>query len=247
MGKMVAEISQQLGRKSAPKIYTIDEAFAVKMAAPFGMRWMVRPLVRKKMHTIFGAIPGANTFITTKEALNSGIGDGALRFIMAHEMSHMQSKDNLSLGSMASTIAKKSTRVLFWATAIAAGASLMGVGGLPAIATVSAAKAIGMLWATKFVADLGIKAAWRVVERRADRNAVVNITGDMDGAVQAFDYLTPLNERKSSLLRSIQTHPPYFQRIDALKTAFEAASVRKEANDNKPAMATSALKSKMSV
>jgi Zn-dependent protease with chaperone function len=199
------------------------------------MNFLLRDfLSTKAMPKIFAAVPGSNLLFTTKEALAKQISEKKLRFIIAHEISHLQT-DNLSPSLYGNAIIKKMSAPLFWGAVIAAGLSIFG-GSIPLTLGMAAGKAFGALIVIKLAAEAAVNYGTRVIERRADRNALY-VTRDLDGAQKTMDWLhEPAQKQEYSLLReSMQTHPSYTRRMDALRESFNAVSkypVLQPANDN---------------
>lgn len=238
--KMAKEISDDLGRKEAPKVYTVDTAVVASIALPAGLRWLaklapVRNLLEEKaMPKVFAAMPGANTLLTTNQALNNGMTQDELKFIVAHEMAHLKS-DAGSLNIYSNAFIKKMSTPLLLATTAAIALSVFGI-GLPITAGMGALKALGVFVATKAAADVAIRYGTRIIERRADRNALF-VTRDLDNAVGAMQVLHEKEQMKpySNLKEAFQTHPSYIRRISALREAFEKVSkypTLKPVNDN---------------
>ncbi|MEZ0261363.1 MAG: M48 family metalloprotease [Alphaproteobacteria bacterium] len=225
--KMSAEISNALGRKEPPKFYTVDEKIVAQMSLPWGLRWMIKiPSVRDSaMSDTFAALPGTNTLITTQVALNRPRTADELKFIMAHEMSHLHANDNLSPAILGRTMVKKVTRALFWGTAAALGLGIFGV-GVPVIAGTSAALALGGLWGTSTAAKVCFNLAMRTIENRADRNAMY-ITRDYQAGEDALASIDSDSYRPKPLpfyREMLLDHPSYHPRIKTLKESFNKAS-----------------------
>lgn len=230
MVRITAEISRQLGRKAPPKIYIVGEKDVAKMTLPFGARWIFRVLPaemkNKAMQGVFAALPGANTMITTKEALNGNLTESELRFIAAHEMSHLK-KDANTPALVARQAVKKATRVLFWGTLIAAGVGMAGVtlpfgGVLLAGGIVGAAKGMGVLMGT-YVAGRALSSfGLRAVEKRADRNGIY-LTRDIEAADSAFRKIDESAKKpKANYLKEcFFDHPFYHRRMKTLRKAFK--------------------------
>lgn len=217
--RITAEISADLGRKTPPDVYTINEKFAARISLPFGMRWLFKPLAPKVMPKIYAALAGANTVVTTREALAKNLPEKELRFILAHEMSHLKT-DTLSPKFFAGTMVKKASTILFWTTVAAGALSLAGVSLPVVLGGGSALKALGLLTGARLVGALGVNYASRVMERRADRNAMY-LTRDYESGEEA---LLSLGEAKSPALVNIfESHPNSKPRFRSLKKAWEKA------------------------
>lgn len=222
------EISDSLGRPEAPKIYLIDRKTVARMKWPLGMRWKARTKKGRKtieeyMPKVFGAMPGMNTFATTKEALAANYTDAQLRFIIAHEMSHL--KTDFSPGSYAAPIVQKAFMPLLLATGAAAALSAVGV-GVPALAGIAAWKAAAALAGAKVASKPFFSFMSRVREKRADRNALY-ITRDLKAAEDTMNALhhKPEHRKRQPLRKEImRSHPSYTRRMAALKKAFAKVS-----------------------
>jgi Zn-dependent protease with chaperone function len=225
--KMAAEISNALGRKEPPKFYTVDDKTVAKMALPWGLRWMMKiPDIRKQaMPNVFAALPGMNTLIATEEALSRPRSAEELKFIMAHEMSHLHANDNRSPAIFGRTMVKKVTRALFWGTAAAVGLGIFGV-GVPVIAGTSALMALGGLWATSTAAKVCFNLAMRTVENRADRNAMY-ITRNYQAGADALADIDPASKRSKPLpfyKEMMMDHPSWHPRVKTLRESFNKVS-----------------------
>jgi Zn-dependent protease with chaperone function len=231
--RLTKEISNNLGRPVPPKIYTVDAAVVAQMGLPLGLHWLaklkpVRELLEEKaMPKVFAAIPGSNTILTTKEALAAHIPGGQMRFIIAHEMSHLKA-DNLSPPLYGKAILKKMTEPLMLTVGVALVASLFGA-TLPVSALgvgfLGALKAGAALVAIKYAAGAAVNSGMRIIERRADRNALY-ITGDLKSAQDAMEWLHDAKQKKpaSALKEATLDHPSYTKRMAALRTSFEAVA-----------------------
>ena len=229
LAQIVGEVNQQLGRKKVPRILLVGEDTVAKMSAPPGLRRLVKPLVRKNMHKVFAASPDADILITTQAALDKNLSEKQLRFIVAHEMSHIKmDKDSTTLlGGLA---IKKATRAL-----VLGGLAVMALGAfgvaLPMAFTSSMPVWGGLLalGGIRMAADIGIKYAHRIIERRADRNALY-LTKDKDGAFEAMDMLhKDAPYHAPALVEIFQSHPSFTPRVQSLKEAWNKVA----ANDNK--------------
>ena len=217
--RITAEISKQMGRKEAPKIFTVDDKTLAKSALPFGLRWIFKGELRNQaVKSIFAALPGANTIITTKEALNNGLSEDQLRFIAAHEMSHLQAKDNRTLSIAARVVLQKVPRALFWGSLTAGGVALFGAslpilaGGLASVGIIAGATLAG-----RALNNFGL----RTVEQRADRNGLY-ITRDLDSAKSAFAAIDPTAGQKTSLFKEMfLDHPSNTRRVKIMTKAFQ--------------------------
>jgi Zn-dependent protease with chaperone function len=231
--RLTKEISDSLGRPVPPKIYTVDTTVVAQIALPLGLRWVakLKPikdlLSEKAMPKVFAAIPGSNTLLTTKEALAAPISDAQLRFIAAHEMSHLKT-DNLDPAMYGKAILKKITEPLMLAVGAALGASSFGF-TLPVSAlglgVLGVLKAGAALVGIKYAAGAAINLGMRIVEKRADRNGLY-ITRDLKSAQETMDWLHEAKQKKptSALKEATLDHPSYTKRMSALKTSFDAVA-----------------------
>lgn len=225
--KMAAEISNALGRKEPPKMYTVDDATVAKMALPFGLRWMMKiPDIRKQaMPNVFAALPGMNTLIATQEALDRKRPAEEMKFIMAHEMSHIHANDNRSPAIFGRTMVKKVGAALFWGTAAAIGLGMFGV-AVPVVAGGSALLALGGLWGVTTAAKFCFNLAMRTVENRADRNAMY-ITRDYESGCDALASIDPTSQKPSGpniFKEYMMDHPSWHPRVKTMKDSFNKAS-----------------------
>jgi Zn-dependent protease with chaperone function len=243
IGRIAKEVSDDLGRAAPPKIYTIGTEMVAKMALPFGLRWLAKNasfkkfLTEKAMPKVYAALPGANTMYTTKEALNSDISDKALRFIVAHEMGHLKA-DAASPTLLGRAFIKAAGKPLLLAVGAGLVLSAFGV-GLPVTLGMGLFKAGAALIGLKMASNVSMNFGMRVLERRADRNALY-VTRDLEGARETMNFLHEPGQRKPSsvLKESFLDHPSYLKRMDALTSAFNVVSKYaplKPTNDNKAA------------
>lgn len=255
--KIAADISKELDRDEPPKVYFANKALVAKMALPFGLRWMLKLMLKNDkvadsvMSRVFAAVPGTNKLITTHEGLEKLSDKAELRFIVAHEMSHLK-RDYLSPAIMTRSFIKSTSRALFWGSVAALGAGLVGF-SLPVSAILggSALAAIGGLTVVKTAAEMVSNYALRTMESRADRNAIY-ITRDIKGAVEALETLHDKELSKaepvSVIKEALLTHPSQIKRTKALCTAFEKASKYPKlggANDNAVPVAEKTEKKKI--
>lgn len=239
--QMAKEISEDLGRKQAPKVYTVTSDVVVQIALPPGLRWLgkLRPvrdaIEEKAMPKVFAALPGSNLLMTTDAALNNGMSQDELKFIAAHEMGHLKT-DAGSLNLLGRGFVNKMNMPLMLATTAAVALSVFGV-GLPVTAGMAAWKAFGALVAIKLGTDAALKLGTRIMERRADRNALY-VTRDLEAGQDAMEWLhEPAQKKPHSLLReALLTHPSYQRRLSAMQKSFNHVAKYppiKPVNDNK--------------
>jgi Zn-dependent protease with chaperone function len=231
--RMAGEISDKLGL-ARPGIYFADEKFVVEAMAPWGLRRLLRH-IGIDMKSVLAAIPGANTIVTTDKTLRSLGSGSALEFSVAHEMAHLR-QDALSPVPFARVYMQHATRALFWITAASAALGVAGI-ALPAgaLAGGSALAAFAGLAAVRAGAGIINNYGLRIVEQRADRNALY-ITRDLKGAVGALarGYCEePLEVAAASeevvkempaWKEAFRTHPSDIRRFAALSAAFRDVS-----------------------
>lgn len=238
--RIAADISRQLGHKEPPKAYYLDASLVAKIALPVGLRWLMkfRPVQASVMPKVFAAVPGANLLYTTREALNNGMNEQQLRYITAHEMSHLH-KDRLSPAILTRAAITHTSRALMLGCAAGLGLALFGAAlPLTAAAGGSILLAAGGLWAVSTVAKVAANFGMRTLEARADRNAL-HITRDLQNATSALDVLhgRPYYRAKRTplVLETLSTHPTQRRRIEKLQDAFNDVAKYKPAtpvNDN---------------
>ncbi len=202
---IVADISTQLGMKDPPKIYTIKNSYDAGA---------------------FAAVPGANIILTTKAALTDGMSEKELRFVAAHELSHLKAKDNRSLGVFGLNTVAKTARYLVLGCIIAAGASLFGA-ALPVVAaagTVTLLTGTAIAIGSYIAAKVAMKSGQRTMEQRADRNALY-ITRDLESGKSALARVYPEKLKKVSLFKeAFMDHPSLDRRIKIMTKAFKKVS-----------------------
>jgi Zn-dependent protease with chaperone function len=231
--RLTKEISDNLGRPVPPKLYAVDAAVVAHMGLPLGLRWLakVKPvrelLVEKAMPKVFAAIPGANTILTTKQALAAIPSETQMRFIVAHEMSHLKT-DFLSPPLYGKAIVKKMSETLILAVGAALVLSIFGV-GLPVTAlgvgAMAAIKGGIALAAIKYASGAAINFGMRLIEKRADRNGLY-ITRDLESAKNVMNWLhEPSQKTPCSILKEATLdHPSYTKRMASLVTSFNAVA-----------------------
>ncbi len=245
--RIAKEISDSLGRPEPPKVYVIDRSMVTQMIVPrvlpFGFRWLARlnPIkaeVEKRTEKyaphVFAALPGMNTIFTTNEALASNLTEPQLRFIIAHEMSHL--KADFSIGRYGETVAQGMTEKLMLGAGIVAGLTVAGVSLPLTVAGIAAWQAFGVLAGVTFAVNAIFSLGSRVRENRADRNALY-ITRDLVAAEGALTSVYPAEQKKShSLLKeTFLSHSGYVRRMAFLSQSFREVAkypAMKAANEN---------------
>ncbi len=225
-------ISNRLGRRMPPEVYTVSAGEVIKMEMPLGLRWLrhIGPVRRwfeeNTMSSLYAAVPGANILITTKQALAKKLPQRELEFVIAHEMSHLQT-DGFSFNGHAATMAKRAVEILAWGGVVAGGLALAGV-ALPLGLCAASLHAFSCMAGAYGASKLAINYGQRVIERRADRNALY-ITRDLKGATAAMDRLHTYEEREFNRVAAVVSgHPVYKLRMSALRKSFEKVSAYPE-------------------
>lgn len=205
-----ASISEALGRPEAPKIYVLDTEKIKLPGVPEKMR-------DKILSSIFGAMVGANSIITTQKAIDTYT-NPEMEFILSHEIGHLQT-DEKSAGTRAKQFIGKMTTMTVLLGIFTAGAFL-GPLGIPVAA------GIGGLVAAGVAANALNKYTSRVAERRADRNALY-LTRDLS---TAEDVMKKLHDEKEQSRRHIwgenlfRTHDCFHKRMKNLQKSFNMVS-----------------------
>jgi len=202
--------------------------FAKDLAKQIG--WSESPEVyMTKGGPSFASIPGANIFLVSNANVNLSGDDefNKLQWILAHEMSHLKAKDNLSLAQIGARVTSRPALIATMGIGLAAtGASFLGI-TLPVFAAVPSAVAVfagiaslgGMV-----VARVMSSFAMRVCEQRADRNALA-ITRDLESAKSALRAVDVSSRSRTNYFKeAFRTHPSYHRRVKKMTKAFEKVS-----------------------
>jgi len=105
---------------------------------------------------------------------------------------------------------------------------IMGVGGMPALFVGGFGLLTGALayGAAAVATNIGINYANRIVERRADRNAVY-LTRDVAPAISFLHEASTIKGKTPPQLpawRELSSHPSYHPRVANLRAAFETVA-----------------------
>lgn len=237
--KTVNDISARMGLAETPKVYILNERGAAqKCLYPYGLNWLGKTAYGRKkakaiMPDIFMAVPEKNAFVTTREALAQIRSSAEAEFMLAHEMGHLKT-DKKSILTFGHKIIYRMRAPLLAATALLAiGLSIAPLaGGLAGVAALVSTFAMGNAFAGLIcagVAALSVdKAGSRIVEKRADRNALY-VTRDLPAAEDMLSHGELEKVEKTSKLSAgleslLSTHPHPLSRIQSLRKAFPAIS-----------------------
>lgn len=215
---IVRDVSDALGRAETPQVYTLVERGLVGQVT--GPQAKAR---KEAMSKLFAALPGTNALLTTKDALNAGYPENEMRFIAAHEVSHLQTDKNSAV-TFGKLFVNGVKRPLLFASL---GAAFLGIAA-PLTMGVAALPALAVLVGAGFVANLIHKVGERIAEKRADRNALY-ITRDLEAAGNVMRRLYAPGDREkpgvaSKLTDILSSHPGYTSRVKALRSAFNDVS-----------------------
>jgi len=197
MAIIAAEISTQLGRPQTPDIY-IEKGNNSK--------------------TTFSAMPGTNTIVTTRAALDNEMTEPEMRFTAAHEISHLQTDSKTITARIGMN---------FFSAKLAALIGVMGAFAAGAGFFVTAQLGVGIIGAAMFGSAITLKMAEqlniRIIERRADRNALY-ITRDIEAAKSDLSKGPMGKNKRSRLVELFLDHPSYVPRVKAMTKAFSEVS-----------------------
>ena len=218
---LAEDLRRDFNIAAAPQLYTVKPAFILQNFVP----WFLRPLVRR-MHlidkdSIFGILPPDNLLLVPDGGLKK-YKDSEVKFIFAHELAHLKARDDFSLFSVLSHVSKHATNALLYGSLAVAGLAALGL-SLPVALTLDlpVLAALGVAGLLKAGSILGLNGASRMIERRADRNALY-ITRDLDSADKALRRTDSGGPgRLGRLGETLSSHPSYFYRSAALKAAWE--------------------------
>lgn len=217
-----------------PKIYVVNDRI-LRAMTPWYARWTLRDrYVRaKSMRQTAAAISNLNMIMMGEEMMRQAT-DEELRFIIAHEMSHVKNGDSTTLRAFVHTAKKHMGHALLAGTGLAIGAALFGSGGMAAPLLLGAGAwpllgpwlALGGLLLTGGASGLLLNGASLVMERRADRNAIY-VTRDGQGANQGLVDI--MEGRKippelPAFIEFLGTHPTYHPRIANIRAAWQEAA-----------------------
>ncbi len=146
------------------------------------------------------------------------------RFALAHEISHIRAGDSSTPLSFFQSTSAYTNQMLGVGLAITLAGSLLGIFGSSVIFASGISPLIGAILfsITSFAASLGFNYSNRIIERRADRNAIY-LTRDPESATNLIRKVSP---EHGNLLPCVEisSHPSYHPRIANLHAAFEEAS-----------------------
>lgn len=242
IGVIVDCLAKKLEWKNTPQVILLDEKTVTKMALPYGLRWLMKHEETRNniLSRVFLAQPAMQFVLTTEKAIETFQGD-ALKYVAAHELSHIQ-KDAVSLPSYIKPVMKHFRNGLVLACLGAGALSLAGV-ALPVFAG-SALLGIASLVVVPTAASVANNYGTRVMERRADRNALY-LTENYAAAVQTMALLhnepTHAAMRKSPLVEMFSTHPTHLRRLEALMHSFEKVAGHCRAAQHATAQAENAV------
>jgi Zn-dependent protease with chaperone function len=159
--------------------------------------------------------------VVISETMAQHYGRDSLRFVLAHEASHIRTGDGTNFPWLLGTV---SELTLTTSLSLSMGAGLFSMlSGENLAGHVfahgSLMTAIPVIAGALCVRMTGMNILSRMRERRADRNALY-LTRDFNAAV-AFIEKAYENNRPRAWLKFLKTHPSRDERIDNLKTAWE--------------------------
>lgn len=207
--QIVADVAKEFGRSRAPKVF----------------------ITPGKKDDFFAAMPEMDVLLTTRASLDRFTSDSDLRFIIAHEMAHLQA-DRRSPIALAHQFMQRFGDVSSCAIILSWGLSLFGI-GLPVMAALGTTAIVGTV-AAGMISILGLQFSSRQRENRADRNALY-ITRDLQAAENVVQNGEPSKRENSRLVELFRSHPSCPERLKALRHSFKlvAAYPRPDvANEN---------------
>jgi hypothetical protein len=198
-----------------------------RMIVPWYLRFvlLVPEIKKKALQSTAAAVSSMDTVIATPEFMELA-DDRELRFVIAHEVSHAKVEDSYSAKNIAKSLKKHTQVGLIAGLALTAGAGLLGMTALPAVLAGGTSVVGGalMLGIVSAVANLGLNYANRIVERRADRNAI-HLTRDPEAAESFFIKASPKGKTPSpSILPETSSHPSFHPRMENIRAAFNHAA-----------------------
>ncbi len=252
IAQMVEDISARMGLQTPPPVYVADRAALSRMVLPYGARWILNiPFFQDRiLPRVFCASPQIAAIITTDAAMKSIKDPAMMRFIIAHELSHIKT-DRKDFYDTADLFMQKTASLLLWGCAGMAVCAAVGlavplagpgigvlgmsggtvgtsVAGFMGVQTgVLAGLGPAMLGAAgamlaRFSGGLVAKTASRMQEYRADRNALY-ITRDLRAAEKVMEYIHNGREpqtHKSKIGEIFSSHPSHKRRSEALRVTF---------------------------
>ena len=227
--KLTDELAQTMGM--APHTAYIATEKVPRAMTPWILRWMLAiPEIRKKiMENTAGAASRLDIILMTEDFLKKATPDEA-RFVIAHEMAHAKNEDSDDLRTYGKKLKKYISQPLWLGLGVMMLGGLLGVSGVT-LPPLLAAGGMGVMMAgltlgtASIAATLGLNYANRVVERRADRNAMY-LTRDGEAAISFLRKAETKNrippERPAYL--EVLTHPSFHPRVANLRAAFTEAA-----------------------
>jgi Zn-dependent protease with chaperone function len=162
--------------------------------------------------------------MATREFLNKATPEQA-RFVIAHEMSHAKTEDAYGAKNIAKGIKKGVFQTLLAGIGFSIVTGALGI-VTPAIMSSGSFTTLAA-WAGATVdANLGINYVTRIIERRADRNAVY-LTGNAEAGVKFLASNSPKGKapsRRPFWLPEVSSHPSYHPRVANLRASFALTS-----------------------
>lgn len=191
---------------------------------PFYLRRHISDIVIQEIATNYAAANSSlDIILTTKDFLNNHK-DDEIRWTMAHEIAHCKNNDSCSAHAITKTFKKHAVRALTTGYTASILPNLMGISS---ISTVLASDSLAYLIFTPYtmymackLTNIGLNAASRIQERRADRNAVY-LTGEKDAGI---NFLKRGNEIHRHKFLELYTHPTFYPREKNIKQAFNEAA-----------------------
>jgi len=222
----IALITGELSRKmdlETPAIYTVNKDFVIRSQVPLYLRFIlpkakIEKLLDKSLHKVFAAAVGMNTMLVGEQALKHNYSDDQLRFVVAHELSHLKAKDHISTLGAVTALSKHSLRALFFGSCAAIALSVVGANVITPGIGIAALGGVVATWAGT---NLGLNFFSRIRERRTDRNALY-VTRDLQGGTDMILALTDqiLPSGAEKVMQQMQTHPMYHDRTTSMRTVF---------------------------
>lgn len=219
---LTGKLSRDFNLAAAPQLYPVKPEFILKHYVPWFLRPLMRREARANISTAFSIWPPDNLMLVPREGLNR-FPKNELNFILAHELAHQKARDDRMLLPVVQSIARHATNALLCGTLAVAGLSALGLAAPAALMTgMPVMAALGFIGLLKGASILGFNAATRIMERRADRNAVF-ITRDLESAEKALrrvDPSVPAPHGFGRLGEILHSHPSYPYRMESLKKAW---------------------------
>lgn len=180
------------------------------------------------------SVPHMNLILIDRSYLST-LGSRKLEYIIAHELAHTKCRDQYGLWMLGRFALSKTTGIMALMTgasvlsllvsgnSLALDTGLAQTGSNFLSATLCAGAAGGLLFAAHKGMKLATNIASRMIERRADRNAMY-LTRAFEAA---HDFLTHAHEKGYTAAPGridLSEHPSYYRRIKSLKRSFNEAA-----------------------